>query len=138
MKNRTATVPNIQKVTVRTALPVRNEPYWLTVRPRCSLGYRKGLKVSTWKARFHDEKGDQIYKALGSDSELDWAGALKEAEKWWESLDHGVSHHTLTVEAVVKRYVANRTKLKGEDAGDRDERMFTRTLYGTRLGLAEM
>ena len=50
----------------RSKLAERREPYWTVVSAGCAIGYRKGKKVGTWIARLRDDKGRQLYHALGA------------------------------------------------------------------------
>ena len=131
-ENRRNTV-DLHKVGVRQALPPRNEPYWRAVRPRCALGYRKSVRGGVWKARYHDENGDQRYKTLGHEADMDYAAALKVAEEWWTGLGAGVSHRALTVKDAVDKYLDHRFAMSGEDATERDRGRFKQVLFGSKF-----
>ena len=66
-------MPHIDKVSERTKLKPRREPYWAKVSKGAYLGFRKMAANSegTWVARCLDEvTGKQQYRALGDLSPL--------------------------------------------------------------------
>jgi integrase len=125
---------DIHKVGVRAALEPRNEPYWRTLAPNQSIGFRKiDANRGSWIAR-RKANGRRTYEALGDDckdpgKEFGYAHAKLAAEKWFASQDQGITEDP-TVRKCCEDYVANqRDKRNKPRAAHRAEQLFERQVY---------
>src|SRR3954451_11625901 len=48
---RTVRNPKLDTRSARARLPMRGSPYWVSLAPGCTLGYRKGPKGGVWLAK---------------------------------------------------------------------------------------
>jgi hypothetical protein len=105
----------LDTVKSRERLKPRREPYWQRVAVGQSLGYRP-LRIGeagSWIAKAYDaETGKRRYRALGEFTHLPsnerHKAALKEARDWFDHIDAGGSHKSLTVHQACERYAATR------------------------------
>jgi integrase len=88
--------------TARNSIAHGTKTHWQTISRGRAIGYRKGLKVRTWYARF--DAGIRREKRLGEADDnqdadgvqiLDFALALKEAEKFFAEMLGEVSGETI-------------------------------------------
>lgn len=93
-----ARLPKTNKLSTRSGratLAVRRDPYWVPITAGCFLGYRKGLKGGTWRARWRAADGTQRWQSLGPADDLmdavpggkvlTYADAYKSASKWFQT-----------------------------------------------------
>lgn len=60
---RSARSPRLETRNARAKLKAREAPYWQTIGPGHQVGYRKGKKHSTWKARWRNPETDERRQA---------------------------------------------------------------------------
>src|SRR3954451_8627088 len=73
---RTVRNPKLDTRSARARLPMRGSPYWVSLAPGCTLGYRKGPKGGVWLAKIV-RKGLRQQTTLGpADDALDPDGVL--------------------------------------------------------------
>lgn len=133
---------DIDKASVRKALPVRHEPYWSAPLGRGRvLGFRKiTATTGTWNARMRNENGRKVYKSLGDAlaapgaPTLDYEQARAAALRWFDGQDAGVEDDKATVADACREYVADRLREKGEGCAHDAEMRFRRTVYATDFG----
>lgn len=137
---------NISKVSDRTKLKPRREPYWAKLSKGCYVGFRKMTAGAsgTWMARNLDENsGKQQFKSLGDFTELPdhqrYDAAAKAAQIWFEHLGKGGSNEAITVAGTCERYVQNLRETKGDTAADDAQARFDRhVLSDKRLASVEL
>lgn len=88
---KTKTINILATKTQRVTLPVRRDPYFITLRSGCSLGFRRG--PDTWIARYLD--GSKTYQFKALDSCEDYDDAVKAAEGWFGQMS-GTGHRSVT------------------------------------------
>jgi len=128
----------IHKVSIRKALRARREPYWGSpVEAGRYIGFRKiNESTGTWIARMRDEDGTQKYRSLGQviEKKFDFTQAKREAEKWFQSRDAGISDAPLTVADACREYVAD-LETEGRETTAQDAKSrFKRFIYEHPLG----
>lgn len=137
---------NISKVSDRTKLKPRREPYWAKLSKGCYVGFRK-MTVGTdgtWMARsLDDATGKQLYRPLGGFTELPdhqrFDAASKATSVWLEHLGKGGSNDATTVAAACRKYVAHLRDSKGDAAADDAEARFDRhVLSDKKLATVEI
>lgn len=99
--------PDIDKARVRNELEPRREPYWgAPVERGLFVGFRRLEQGGNWVARYRNEEGRQVYRALGPVTPTnDYEAAKQEARRWRRSVDDGVLvDRTLTVADVCSQY----------------------------------
>ena len=127
---------NIQTVAGRKKLPSRTAPYFHRLEKGGYIGYRKlSDGTGTWIARWRNESGKQIYRALGSIKTYD--AACKAAQAWIEQAQGGVIE-IVTVAEACRRYVENRRQEKGEGTAKDAEGRFRRTVYEDSVGKVKL
>lgn len=139
-------MPNISKVSDRSKLKPRRDPYWAKIAKGCFVGFRKMTAGTsgTWVARNLDEaSGKQQFKALGDFTELPdhqrYDAASKAAQAWFEHLGKGGSVEAMTVAGACKRYVQNLRETKGDKAADDAQARFDRhVLNDQKLSCVEL
>jgi len=95
----------------RSKLEVRREPYWHQLRTGGHLGYRKLEQgEGTWVAKWRDAAtGKRHYKALGTiideGKPTAFDKARKEANRWFDDLEGGVSPDVVTVRDACDQYI---------------------------------
>jgi integrase len=126
----------LAKVTDRTKLKPRRDPYWQKVRKGCYVGFRKMTASSdgNWLARVRDEVTDkQVQHPLGDFTELPanerYDSALKAAEEWFTHLHRGGSRATATVRTACERYVQYLRETSTVEAAKDAEKRFDRWVY---------
>jgi integrase len=73
---RTVRNPKVDTRSARAKLPMRDSPYWVSLAPGCTLGYRKGPKGGVWLAKIVRD-GLRQQTTLGpADDALDPDGVL--------------------------------------------------------------
>lgn len=101
----------IDSKTGRGKLEARREPYWHQLRLGGHLGYRKLEQgEGTWVAKWRDAAtGKRHYKALGTivdaGKQPAFDRARKEANRWFDDLEKGVSPQVVTVRDACDQYV---------------------------------
>ena len=102
------------KVSGRTKLKPRRDPYWQKLRAGCYVGCRKMTASSegNWSARFMDESKSppkQAYKALEDFVDLlDYQrhdAAKRATEEWFDHVGKGGSSESITVQEAWDRYI---------------------------------
>ena len=137
---------NIAKVSDRTKLKPRREPYWAKLAKGSFIGFRKMTAGAsgTWMARNLDEtEGKQQYLPLGDFTDLPdhkrYDAAVKSAQAWLEHLGKGGSNEATTVGAVIKHYLAHLRDTKGDKSADETQGRFARhVLVDTKLVALEV
>lgn len=125
---------DIQKSTVRTSLPARNEPHWRNLGLGKSIGYRKTTSgAESWVARYRLD-GVKEQKAIGRLDQFGYEQAVKEAGLFFAAVEAGISTGNETVEEACKAYVENRRLEKGERTATDAEKRFNGKVYGTDFG----
>ena len=110
------TTINLKNKTARAKLAVRNEPHWISLSKGRSIGFRKTASGGTWYAKNISETGKRTKTTLGIaesallPDELNYAGALKEANVWFESVNisAGTANKKATVSVALDKYILNR------------------------------
>jgi len=101
----------IDSKTGRGRLEARREPYWHQLRLGGHLGFRKLEQgEGTWVAKWRDAAtGKRHYKALGTivdaGKQPAFDRARKEANRWFDDLERGVSPQVVTVRDACDQYV---------------------------------
>ncbi len=124
---------SFSKVSERSALKARRDPYWTRIQKGCYLGFRKMAKGAggTWLARFENTAiGKRSFETLGDFSDSPdherFDAARKAAESWFAHLGKGGSTEACTVQQACKRYVENLRDHKGDDGADEANARFSR------------
>jgi integrase len=73
---RTVRNPKLGTRSARTKLPMRDSPYWVSLAPGCTLGYRKGSKGGVWLAKIVRDALRQQTTLGPADDALDPDGVL--------------------------------------------------------------
>ena len=74
----------IATVTARRRLVNRREPYYVSIAPGRSLGFRRFQDdVGHWLARYRNKAKKYSYQPLGTDVDLDYEAALEAAQEWF-------------------------------------------------------
>jgi integrase len=156
-----ARLPKSSKISTRSGratLAVRRDPYWVPVTQGCFLGYRKGLKGGTWRARWRAADGTQRWQSLGPADDLmdavpggnvlTFADAYRAATAWFkiaESNDRsqgasddedGLAVHSgpstvgMAMESYVRAYArSKRRRVRGGgDAADKMRAVIAHTI----------
>jgi integrase len=122
----------IDTKTGRGRLAVRREPYWHKHAMDRHIGYRKtGANTGTWIARYRGDDGKRLYQSLGEHSDaFGFDQAVAKALEWFGELDQGIRPSADTVAGVCRLYVGDRTRQRGEAAGNEIQRRFEREVFG--------
>jgi integrase len=113
---RTARNPKLDTRNARGGLKKSRAPYWTSISPGHSLGYRKGKKVGTWLAKLILDDLRQENRIGPADDMLDadgftifsFAQAQERARKWFEEIkrdEHHVNIDTYTVSEALDDYL---------------------------------
>lgn len=137
-------MPNISKVSDRSKLKSRREPYWLRLSKGCFIGYRRMTPGSegSWLSRWYDTvTGKYVLHALGDFTELPanerYDAAVKAAQVWFAHLGHGGSSAGNTILDICASYVQHQLETRGEKAAkDAEDRFASYVLDDPRF--AEM
>jgi integrase len=120
---RTVRNARLESRTSRVPLPVRKNPYWVSLSPGCAFGYYKGVKGGKWQARFFDEDGKKHFEVIGpADDVLDPDGisvfsfsqAQEKAREFFKRLtrelagDYTKEQGPYTVEKALEDYFKHR------------------------------
>ncbi len=131
----------LHRISVRTALKPRREPYWGAPLER---GRYVGYRViapgrGSWIARARTE-GGQRYRALGPDTEaFGYDAACSAARAWFAEIDGGIVRvDRYTVADACRDYVEDRRREKGEACAADAEWRFRRYLAGAPLADVEL
>src|SRR5712671_1289959 len=73
---RTVRNPKLDTRSARAKLPMRYSPYWVSLAPGCTLGYRKGPKGGVWLAKIVRGQMRQQSTLGPADDALDPDGVL--------------------------------------------------------------
>lgn len=126
----------IQKVTERSKLPPRRDPYWFRTNKGCFIGFRKTVADSkgNWLARYRDSAtGKQIYLTLGDFGDRPESDrfdmAKSSAEEWFKHLNKGGSPDVITVRQACLRYLIHLTNHKGQTSANDVKRRFEQYLF---------
>jgi integrase len=125
----------IDRVDVRTKLPLRRDPYWHRLSEGRYVGFRHMTKGSpgTWLARAYGDAG-YAYETLGDFATLSenerFDAARKAAEAWFQHVDMGGSTEPHTVKAACEAYLEKLKTEKSEQAKKDSEGYFKRLVYG--------
>ena len=125
----------IDRVDIRSKLPMRRDPYWHRLSQGRYVGFRYMTKGSagTWLARAYGDAG-YAYETLGDFATLPenerFDAAKKAAEKWFEHLDLGGSTQPHSVKAGCEAYLEKLKVEKSEQAMKDAEGYFRRIVYG--------
>lgn len=120
----------IQQAQVRAKLPVRREPHWRQLERGFFIGFRKSRDGGTWLARLRDpDSGKQLYRPLGSVTDLTYADAAAEAVKWRQQCAQGVVKAE-RVHAALAAYVQDLRQRKGGRSAADAETTFKALIYG--------
>src|SRR3954451_5799056 len=76
----------IESATARRRLSVRKKPYWVTVSPGISLGYRRNKGTGTWSVRVTDGHGVDWTKRLGVADDFENSDG-RNVLTYWEAID---------------------------------------------------
>jgi integrase len=102
----------------RFRLKQSREPYWRSISDGLAVGYRKGIKGGTWRARHYSQEHGYRYAPVGTADDiadadgvhvLSFAQAQEAARKWFSDLarqDSGKAVGPMTVSDVVDAYIA--------------------------------
>jgi integrase len=137
---------SLAKVTDRTKLKPRRDPYWQKVRKGCYIGFRKMTASSdgNWLARVRDEVSEkQVHHPLGDFTDVPanerYDVALKAAEEWFTHLHKGGSKGAATVRTACERYVQHLRETSTMDAAKDAEKRFERWVYSdAKLSATEL
>jgi integrase len=91
---RTVRNPKLDTRSARAKLPMRDSPYWVSLAPGCTMGYRKGPKGGVWLAKLvHDVLRQQITLGPADDAldpdgvlAISYAQAQTKAREWFASV----------------------------------------------------
>lgn len=133
----------IDSKTARAKLAARREPYWHQLRAGGHLGYRQVEQgEGSWIAKWRDAAtGKRHYKAMGTiiddgkPSAFDQA--RKQANRWFDDLEKGVSPQVLTVQDACDQYVAAIRRTDAHKA-DRTAVDFRRLIGGDPVAEIEL
>jgi integrase len=98
----------IDTTTARRRLASRREPYYITVSPGRSLGFRRFQgDLGHWLARYRNKSKKYSHKPLGTDAELTHEQALEAASEWFveQAASDGDDRRPVTVEMAVRSYL---------------------------------
>lgn len=111
----------IDTQTKRMRLKPRREAYWARIQAGCFVGFRRSSfndNGGTWLARYRDpETSKQHWRPLELPAHLPpgaYDAAVKEARKWFESLEAGAKPKGGTVEEAAENYLKYIGVKKGE------------------------
>jgi integrase len=113
---RTARNQKLDTRTARSRLGAAKSPYWTSLSPGHSLGYRKGKKGGVWLAKLVLDGLRREHKIAAADDTLDadgvtilsFAQAQSHARDWFEAAkrtEHGANIDDLTVADAIDGYV---------------------------------
>jgi integrase len=129
---------NLHKVSVRSDLEPRREPYWAApLRKGHHIGLRKISEAeASWIARIRPQGGIQEYKALGLvRPDFGYDQAKLKAEEWFKQKDAGINtKDVVTVADACRAYVKDLRGAKREDTAHDAEKRFERTVFDNTLG----
>jgi len=135
----------INTVTARDKLEPRREPYWHPMAKGQYLGFRAtGNGLGTWIARTAlGDTGKKKYQALGDLSNLapnlQFEAASKAATEWFNHLDKGGAHTSITVAEACTRYLDHlRNDGRADTAKDAEARFKRYVLSDKRLSATPM
>ena len=126
---------NIQRVDVRSKLPLRRDPYWHKLTEGRYVGFRRMTAgtTGTWLARVYTDTGYK-YETLGDFATLPdgerYDAAKKAAELWFSHLDMGGSIEKATVKQACETYIAKLKTERGDRPARETEGYFKRLVYG--------
>ena len=137
---------DIAKVTIRSKLKPRREPYWSKVTSGCFLGYRRmsTSATGTWLTRFYDaDTQKQSYRSLGEFADVPehqrYDLAMKAAREWFAHLDRGGLAEIFTVADACDRYVDHVRHRRGaKAANDVQRRLRNYVLDDPKLGAMDL
>jgi integrase len=144
---------NLQTVDARNKLKPRRDPYFVTIRKGCALGFRKmtASSTGTWVARCQSETTDkQQHQTLGEFSgkpaHQRYGAALEAAEAFFKQVGMGATLEVKTVKEACDAYVehlrtAEGDKDKNEAKAKEAALRFARIVYGhaiARLALTRL
>ena len=124
-------MPNLSKVSDRTKLTPRRDPYWQRLAQGCHIGYRRMTAESAghWTARWYDTTTRKyVSQALGSFDELPptdrYDAACRAAQAWFAHLGKGGSAAGGTVRDICMAYVRHVQETRGATAAKDAYRRF--------------
>lgn len=89
----------LQERSARARLKQRRQPYWRSISEGRHIGYYKGLRRTSWIARWYSPlESTYVHKTLGSTDDqfpsdgasvLNWAEAVEQALAWFDSASGG-------------------------------------------------
>jgi integrase len=128
----------IHKTGVRAKLRPRSEPYWRSLGPNRSIGFRLTEKGSrSWLAK-HDKDGEKKQHALADDTETySYKQAAEAAEKWFKELDQGITSDP-TVRKCCEDYLEILRKRNQPGAAYTAGLTFEREVYDKKLANIRM
>jgi site-specific recombinase XerD len=133
----------IDRVDVRTKLPLRRDPYWHRLSQGRYVGFRHMTKGTsgTWLARAYGEAG-YAYETLGDFASLPenerYDAARKAADAWFQHLDMGGSTEPLSVKAACEAYVDKVRIENGETAAHDAQLRLSRLVYSDPLARVQL
>src|SRR5690606_8977889 len=132
---------DIDKATVRKALPPRREPYWgAPVERGLFVGFRRLDMGGNWVARYHTDDKRHVYQALGTVSpDNDYETAKREARRWRKTVEAGIQ--TADVETVAEAcadYADALRRAKRTTTAADAERRFVRIVDNDPLGKVKL
>src|SRR5690606_10014177 len=123
---------DIDKATVRKALPPRREPYWgAPVERGLFVGFRRLEQGGNWVARYHGDDKRHVYQSLGAVSrDNDYEAAKVAARRWRRAQEAGVQTNRVLTVADVCRDYTDAIKAEGRERTAVDARKrFDRIVY---------
>ena len=128
---------DIDKATVRKALPPRREPYWgAPVERGLFVGFRRLDQGGNWVARYHGDDKRHVYQSLGVVSrDNDYEAAKVAARRWRRAQEAGVETKRVLTVADVCRDYTDAIKAEGRERTAVDARKrFDRIVYDDAIG----
>ncbi|MBS0382030.1 MAG: tyrosine-type recombinase/integrase [Proteobacteria bacterium] len=126
----------LDRVANREKLKPRREPYWDRVAIGQHLGFRPSAVggTGTWVAKAYDaDTRKKHYHALGEYAHLPpnerHKAALKDARNWFDHIDGGGSHTSLTVRQACEQYANAIAQKKGEYNAEEVRRRFNQYVF---------
>jgi site-specific recombinase XerD len=129
----------IDRVDIRTKLPLQRNPYWVRLSEGRYLGFRRmnAGTPGTWLARAYNGERSYAFQKLGDFVELGegerYDAAKKKAEEWFQHLDMGGSTEPLSVKAACEAYIDKIRMESGDRAADDAAGRLRRLVYGDPL-----
>jgi integrase len=127
----------------RSRLNQSREPYWRAISEGLSIGYRRGAKGGTWRARHYTPEHGRRYQPIGTADDIadadgvhvfTFAQAQEAARKWFADLarqDGGEVRGPFSVDGCLDEYL---TWMDGHRKGGRDARYRADALIRPQLG----